>query len=44
MPNLIDWAKAHPRLAAWIAVDAFPGTPFLEAVSLWERSVGARNG
>lgn len=25
------------RLGDWIGVDAFPGTPFLEAVSLWER-------
>lgn len=36
-----ELAAAGYRLAAWIAVDAFPGTPFLEAVSLWERSVGA---
>lgn len=39
-----ELAAAGYRLGAWIAVDAFPGTPFLEAVSLWERSVGARHG
>lgn len=29
------------RVVDWIAVDAFPGTPFLEAVSLWENTGAA---
>ena len=40
MPNLIDWAKAHPRLAAWIVLGLG-----LDAIVLYEaRDVGLLAG